>query len=240
MVFVLTVDQIDSRHHPDRIPELDGAPWADRARLPFARTAGDEAQAVFDEARDALRCAVELALTCRWHCGIGQGPARLPAGQPDSRAGRGPAFLRARTAVEQAKADPSHLGFQGGPADADPAGPSSAEPDPDAPRPGAPDLAAAVQAQLRLILRVRARQRETTRQAYDLALTGLTQAEAAARLGITQQAVSERLDTALYRPLEEVMGHAVALAAALEAREGSEARASNPRTSGTPTDGSRP
>ena len=69
---------------------------------------------------------------------------------------------------------------------------------------------------------------------------GLTQAEAAARLGITQQAVSERLDTALYRPLEEVMGHAVALAAALEAREGSEARASNPRTSGTPTDGSRP
>ena len=114
MVFVLTVDQIDSRHHPDRIPELDGAPWADRARLPFARTAGDEAQAVFDEARDALRCAVELALTGRWHCGIGQGPARLPAGQPDSRAGRGPAFLRARTAVEQAKADPSHLGFQGG------------------------------------------------------------------------------------------------------------------------------
>lgn len=230
MVFVLTVDQIDSRRHPDRIPELAGAPWADRARLPFTRTAGDEAQAVFDEARDALRCAVELALTGRWHCGIGQGPARLPAGSRDSRAGRGPAFLRARTAVEQAKADPSHVGFQGAPADAVPAGRA----------PTGPDPAAAVQAQLRLIVRVRARQRETTRQAYDLALAGLTQAEAAARLGITQQAVSERLDTALYRPLEAVMGHAVELAAALDAREGPEPPASDPPTHATPTDGSRP
>lgn len=131
MVFVLTVDQIGSRHHPDRIPELAGAPWADRARLPFTRTAGDEAQAVFDRAQAAVRCAVELALTGRWHCGIGQGPARIPAGQRDSRAGRGPAFLRARTAVEQAKADPSHLGFQGGPGDV-----AAVVPDPDAPERG--------------------------------------------------------------------------------------------------------
>lgn len=89
-------------------------------------------------------------------------------------------------------------------------------------------------------MRVRARQRETTRQAYDLALAGLTQAEAAARLGITQQAVSERLGTALYRPLEEVMGHAVALADALDAREGSAPPASDPPTADAPTDGSRP
>lgn len=192
-MFVLTVDQIDSRASLDAVPSLREAGWADRAVLPFERTAGDEAQAVFSEARPALLCALGLVETARWHCGIGQG--RIEEPMPEhAREGRGTAYVNARAAVDAAKKSGAHhVGFV---AD-DPTG-------------------AGVQAALRVVVALRAKQRDTTREAYDLALRGGTQARMAERLGISQQAVSDRLASGMFRELEDLKTEAIRWADALD------------------------
>ncbi len=63
-MFVLTVDQVDSRNEDDRVPrvlaELSGV-FGDRLLLAPERSAGDEFQALLGDARAALE--VVLALT---------------------------------------------------------------------------------------------------------------------------------------------------------------------------------
>ncbi|MDC4233218.1 SatD family protein [Actinomyces sp. B33] len=69
------------------------------------RTAGDEAQGAFEEPAAALSVVLWALRDGGWHIGIGAGAGRL---SPDRspRAGTGPAFIRAREAVEASKKAP--------------------------------------------------------------------------------------------------------------------------------------
>ncbi len=175
MVFVLTVDQISSRHAPDRVEpilaELSAIPTA----VAFTRTVGDEIQAVLSAELSVVTAMLVLMRDGHWHIGVGIGEVDRPL--PDeSRRGRGSAFVAARAAVERAKTQPSHLAVES----AD----GSNQPD-----------AADSEAVLRLIGAVRERRTPAGWQAVDLADQGLNQQQIAERLSITRQAVSQRLLT---------------------------------------------
>jgi hypothetical protein len=101
---VVNIDQRSSRaSSADPIPEwelaLNGA-LADRAVLPFERTAGDEIQGVVSEPEDLVQIIRRAARLNQWYVGVGAGATDLGA---SSRASRGEAFARAREAVEEAK-----------------------------------------------------------------------------------------------------------------------------------------
>lgn len=102
-MFVLTIDQRDSRTHEDRVPSLlsslEGTPVA----AEFQRTAGDEVQGLLTEP-SAVRSALLIALRQGWwHCGIGVGAIEPGSFDTGVRAGRGPGYLAAREAVDAAK-----------------------------------------------------------------------------------------------------------------------------------------
>ncbi len=191
-MIVLTVDQEGSRSVGDRVPELLAAlgedPAARSALRAFDRTVGDEVQAVFDDAAAAVETALRLLRRGGWSVGIGAGPVDSPLAA-ESRAGSGPAFVHARHAVERAK--------------------SRSRPVPLAVE--APDaaLAADCEAVLTMLGSVARRRTEAGWAAVDavLALPASTQEDVAARLGISQQAVSQRLrgaqwfEEAALRPL---------------------------------------
>src|SRR5438874_1381363 len=111
-MFVLTVDQIDSRLAEDDAvaPILaDRAVWQARgAVLGPDRTAGDEFQLVFPGPAGALDAALRLRREGPWSVGIGVGSVRTPL-PATTGAARGDAFLTARTAVDAAKRTPHHL-----------------------------------------------------------------------------------------------------------------------------------
>jgi hypothetical protein len=172
-VFVLTVDQRNSRRAGDRVPEaLSALPGrADGVTLAFARTAGDEFQGVLDRAGAVVDAVTTLTRLGGWSVGVGVGRVEQPL--PEStREGRGDAFIAARHAVEAARRrrEP-RLCVRG----ADPA------------------AAAAAEAALRLLLVVLSGRSAAAWQAADLVRDGTTHAEAARRLGISRQAVGQRL-----------------------------------------------
>jgi hypothetical protein len=134
----------------------------------FERTAGDELQGILDDPA-ALPAALEpLLRSGGWNVGIGIGAVETPL--PDqARAGRGPAYVAAREAVTAAKSSPWRVRAAG---------------DSDAVRP----LESAVWLWAALL-------RRRTRRGWevaDLVDQGLTYDETAARLGISQSAVSQR------------------------------------------------
>jgi hypothetical protein len=185
-VLVLTIDQRGSRRVGDRVEELlavlarrlHSTPRA--VVRPFERTVGDEVQGVLDDAD----LAVDLALTALrgggWTVGVGAGPVDLPL-PASTRAGYGPAFVHARTAVERAKSRPGPV-------------PLAVEGD-------GRRAAAEAEAVLTLLGAVAARRTPAGWEVIDAmrdAGAGARQDDVAARLGITQQAVSQRLRTALW------------------------------------------
>jgi hypothetical protein len=199
-MFVLTVDQRRSRGRPDQVEDLlarlSGSVPAGALVRPFERTAGDEAQAVLRDPASVVTIALDLVRKGNWSVGIGVGPVNEPL-PASTRAGSGPAFERARQAVERAKTQPSHVVVVA----RDPAG------------------ARPPQTVLDLLAALVQRRSDAGWEAVDLRATGLTQAEVADRLGVTKQAVSQRLLTATWEP--EVAGRELAaqLLAATEARE---------------------
>lgn len=188
MPFVLTVDQRRSRHGPDlvdttldEVTALVAAPV-----LPFERTAGDEFQGVVDGASDAVTVALRLVRGGQWSIGIGAGPIEAGA---SARSSRGPAFVRAREAVESAKRRSYHVAVRGpSPEDVDirdtPAGQADAV--------------------ITMLAAVVARRTEPGWEAVDLVESGSTLAEAAAKLSVSRQAVGQRLAVALWREETEV------------------------------------
>ncbi|AOW92615.1 hypothetical protein BFN03_07705 [Rhodococcus sp. WMMA185] len=172
-MFVLTVDQRGSRRDVDRVDKLIGELDNHDLARPFQRTAGDEVQAVVTDPATVVDLALELVARKHWSVGIGVGPAEEPL-PTETRAGRGPAFELARAAVERAKRAPARVAVEG--ADLD-----SAE---DA------DTA------LTLVATVVARRTDEGREAVEQIRRGRTQTEAAQALGISKQAVSQRLSTA--------------------------------------------
>lgn len=174
-VFVLTVDQIGSRRAADLVEDaLAGLADAGVAGH-FARTVGDEFQGVLSDAASVVNAVVTLMHPARWHVGLGIGPVEVPL-PTDPRAGRGPAFLAARQAVEQAKREPSHLCV------ASAAGGGSA----------------AADAGVAFRLLAALYQRRSTRgwEAAQEMLRSGSQTAVATRLGISRQAVGQRLRAA--------------------------------------------
>jgi hypothetical protein len=167
-VVVLTVDQHESRTGPDEVPAALSALAAVPCLLPFERTAGDEFQGLLDDPA-AVPAALEILFRDGgWNIGIGIGPVETPL--PDqARAGRGDAYLAAREAVTAAKSSPWRIRT---------AGPAQAI------RP--------LESAIWLWAALLARRTDRGWEVSDLVDQGLTYDQAAARIGITQSAVSQR------------------------------------------------
>jgi hypothetical protein len=174
--YVLTVDQKGSRRNPDRVGaalrRLEGAV---PTLLAFERTAGDEFQGVLAQPGDVVDVVLELVRDGGWSIGIGAGPVQTPL-PSSTRAGAGPAFLSARRAVDAAKQRPSRLAVRG----------------------AVPVDAGDAQAVLSALAAVVDRRSEQAWEAIGLVGGGRTQAEAATELGISRQAVGQRLAAGLW------------------------------------------
>ncbi|WP_129339795.1 hypothetical protein [Cellulomonas endophytica] len=183
-MFVLTIDQKGSRRKGDRVDGLL-ADLADvPAVLPFERTVGDEVQAVLDDPAVVVATALRVLRAGGWSVGIGAGPVDPLAGT--SRASSGEAFVLARDAVTAAK--------------------SRARAVPVAVRGADTTAAGDAEAVLVLAAAVRARRSDAGWQAVDAFAADRRpgQEVVAARLGVTQQAVSQRLRAALAAEEEAV------------------------------------
>ncbi len=179
-MLAITVDQRASRRDVDRIDDLidrihRSESFSSVVR-PFERTAGDELQGLLAGADDAVRLALDLVRDGHWNVGIGLGAVNEPI--PASvRAASGPALFNARDAVARAKASPRRVAVTG------------------------PDATSADDAEVLLALLAAIVQRRSRPgwEVIDLVATGMTQQEAAKVLGISAQAVSQRLQAALWR-----------------------------------------
>jgi hypothetical protein len=180
-MFVITADQIDSRVSADLVAaELDriDAAHGPALALPADRTAGDELQVLTGDAATTLALILELTRSHGFHVGVGIGEVRepLPAA---TREASGPAFFAARDAATRAKRSGIRLAIQ-----------CQREPQADSRR------ADDAEALLALLLIVRERRSDAGWELFDLLATGLTQAEAATRLGISAPAASARAKAA--------------------------------------------
>lgn len=176
MPFVLTVDQRASRRTPDRVADvLRRLEASVPTVLAFERTAGDEFQGVIEEPGVVVDVVLDLLREGTWSVGIGAGPVQVPL-PSSTRAAAGPAFLGARRAVEAAKQRSARIAVRGAvAADAEDA-----------------------QAVLSALAAVVERRSAQAWEAIALVEEGRTQAEAAASLGISRQAVGQRLAAGLW------------------------------------------
>ncbi|MET1033665.1 MAG: hypothetical protein ABWX68_00290 [Arthrobacter sp.] len=197
-MIVITIDQRASRRRPDLVDDLVARLNERYAPLRrFERTAGDELQGVLDDGRAAVELALDVAGTGEWSVGIGVGSVKRPLPE-QTRAGSGEAFELAREAVERAKHSPASLAVAG---------------------PGRE--AKRLEAELQLVAEVNLRRTEASEEAGRLIASGLSQREAAERLGITQQAVSGRLASGLWHQSRALAAQAAgAMAAYSEATDG--------------------
>jgi hypothetical protein len=187
-MWVMTIDQQGSRVVGDRVEEFLSSLAAYTAgsraslgvRRPFERTVGDEVQAVIADATAAVDIALHVLRLGGWSVGIGGGEVDEPL--PESaRAGSGTAFVLARAAVEAAKSRMRVI--------------------PLAVRGADRDAAAEAEGVLMLIGASAARRTPAGWAVIDALSAGgpgLRQEDVATGLGITQQAVSQRLRTALW------------------------------------------
>ncbi|WP_341952178.1 DNA-binding protein [Salinibacterium sp. TMP30] len=193
-MFVITADQRNSRRSTDAVAEaltLLNEERRDDLALAAERTAGDEVQMLLNSAHAALEIALELTRTGQWSVGIGIGNVPTPYGAT-VRATSGPAFIAARTAIERAKKSPAKC---------------SVESDPSS------ELARDIDPLLELLILMRNRRTDNGWQLYDLLDTGITQADAAEKLGISPQSASQRALVAGLRTEEDAV---VALANLLD------------------------
>jgi hypothetical protein len=189
--YVLTVDQRASRRGPDRVADalrlLDGTV---PVLLGFERTAGDEFQGVLGDPADVVDVALRLVRMGGWSIGVGAGPVQTPL--PEStRAGAGPAFLAARRAVDAAKQRPFRLAVRG----------------------AVPPEAADAQAVLSALAGLVDRRSEQAWAAIELVEEGRTQSDAATALGISRQAVGQRLAAGMWELEKELRPTAARLLA---------------------------
>lgn len=184
-MIVLTIDQRDSRHSPDRVAALVERLNAEYPTVrAFERTAGDELQGVMDDGPAAVTLLLDVALEERWSVGLGVGKVKTPLPE-QTRAGAGEAFEQARVAVERAKHSPASVAVS-----------------------GAGIEAGRLEAELQLVAEVNARRTESSQAAGMLVDGGMSQREAADRLGITQQAVSSRLASGLWHQCQRLADQA--------------------------------
>ena len=177
-MWVITADQRGSRIVGERVAELlAGLPDVPGIVRRAERTVGDEVQAVLDDAGGVVELALHLLRDGGWSVGIGAGAVDEPL-PSSSRAASGEAFILAREAVETAKSRRRSV--------------------PVAVRGADIGAAADAEAVLTLIGAVARRRSMAGWEVVDLAASGDGQAVIARRLGISVQAVSQRLRTALW------------------------------------------
>jgi hypothetical protein len=174
--YVLTVDQQGSRQGPDRVAGVLRQLAAEVAPvLAFERTAGDEFQGVLGDPDQVVDVVLRLVRLGGWSIGVGAGPVQTPL-PASTRAAAGPAFLSARRAVEAAKARAVRLAVRG----------------------VVPTEAADAQAVLSALAVIVGRRSDQAWEAIELVGDGRTQADAATTLGISRQAVGQRLAAGLW------------------------------------------
>ena len=181
-MIVITADQVDSRHSADLVSQTAvqlGNTFGEGLALPVDRNAGDEIQALVVDADAAVGIVLDLTRTGSWSVGLGVGSVEQPLGT-STREARGPAFIAARAAVESAKKSPHRFACR-------------------SERPVNIGDAADLEALMLLLLSIRERRTKQGWQVYDLLAQGRTQREAAGHLGITPQAVSDRMSVGQVR-----------------------------------------
>lgn len=195
--YVLTVDQRGSRRERDLVDEALSLlrARAPRPALPFERTAGDEFQGVLVDAQVAVDASLALLRQESWSVGVGVGTIEEPW-PASTRAARGPAFVHARAALDDAKQRPQHVAVAG---------------------PG--EHAGSADAVLTLLAAVIARRTDAGWEAVDLIADGLSLPEAAERLGVSRQAVGQRLAVALWQQEQDVRPVVARLLAASESED---------------------
>ena len=177
-MFVMTIDQRGSRRGTDRVPELLAALAGVPVVRGFERTVGDEVQGVLDDPDVVVDTALLALRDGGWSVGVGAGPVDEPLPR-SPREGSGPAFLLARDAVEAAKnrQRPVPLAVRGVDATA----------------------AADADAVLVLLGALTARRTAAGWAAVDAVRAADTGQDVVAHaLGVSQQAVSQRLRTAMW------------------------------------------
>jgi hypothetical protein len=174
--FVLTVDERFSRRAGDRVESVLEELAAVETVLPFERTGDDEFQGVVDDPAVVVDLALDLVRAGGWTIGIGAGAVRTPLPR-STRGANGPAFLLSRRAVDAAKQrGPARLAVRG----------------------AAPSEAGDAQAVLTSLAVLVDRRSAQAWEAIALVQGGRTQAQAASALGISRQAVGQRLAAALW------------------------------------------
>jgi hypothetical protein len=181
-MFVMTVDQRRSQAQPDAVPSVEGLLAGSKPVRSFERTAGDEVQGLLDDPEAVVDLTLALARTGAWYVGIGIGDVQTPLAD-SVRANRGQAFVAARRAVERAKSSPVHVAVEGTETEH-------------------------AESALLLLLTIVERRSNAGWEAVDAMATSSTQAEAAAGLGITPQAMNRRLRVAGY--VQEQRGRSLA------------------------------
>ena len=175
--FVVIADQVDSRTESDRVPLALEALSGVGVLLPYERTAGDEVQGLVATGGAVVASIIDLTRLEGWRIGVGVGQVDEPL--PEStRAARGDAYLAARTAIGSARRSPVGLSLV--PGDSVRGG-------------GYGEQVEDAETALWLLRSTLARRSREGWELMDLFDQGLTNAQAAERLGISPSAVSQRL-----------------------------------------------
>jgi hypothetical protein len=180
-VFVVTVDQVDSRAHDDLVGRAVRdvtVTYADTLVLPAERTAGDEFQVAVDDAGAVLDIVLELTRAGSWSVGVGVGGVRHPL-PASTREATGDAYYAARAAVDRAKKAPTRFALETVADEGETA-----------------DLAHDCEALIDLLLSLRERRTDGGWEIADLLASGMSQKQAAESLGITASAASLRIRAA--------------------------------------------
>jgi len=180
-VFVVTVDQVDSRAHDDLVGRAVRdvtETYADTLVLPAERTAGDEFQVAVDDAGAVLDIVLELTRAGSWSVGVGIGGVRHPL-PASTREATGDAYYAARAAVDRAKKSPTRFALETVADEGE-----------------AADLAHDCEALIDLLLSLRERRTDGGWEIADLLASGMSQKQAAEALGITASAASLRIRAA--------------------------------------------
>ncbi len=106
---VLTADQVDSRASHDRVPEALAALASPGVTLlGFERTVGDEIQGLTTDPATLVAATVTLTRLGGWRIGIGIGDVETPL-PSSTREARGSAYIAAREAITLARKQPTDL-----------------------------------------------------------------------------------------------------------------------------------
>ncbi|GAA1512587.1 hypothetical protein BJ978_002303 [Agromyces terreus] len=209
-MYVITADQVSSRHQPDRAATLIETLTSRHGHalvLPADQTAGDEVQLITASAPTALAIVLDATRDGSWSVGLGIGEVRTPLPEA-ARKASGTAFIAAREAVQAAKRADGRFALR-----------AASDVQDDGGRREGLD-ADGVEALVRLLVLLRERRTDLGWEVVDLADAGHLQKDIAAVLGVSPAAVSARLKSAMWRAEVETLPALERLLAALDADTG--------------------